>query len=347
MCLHRFICVTLTTTIMSTRLLLLTIAAIFCCELSYSQQTIELDEIIVTNNRDLTRKERKERDKTIFRIFKERLEKDFKQLDGTTFQVDSKLNITQEGASKINNHTKAKYVEYYNINGTKKDTIAIHYNHVDYYIDNQLKEEFGQMSKERADQKSHPDYIDRGREVLDDNFYAQLNSERSAKSNFENINRGVWWYNRDARESLSYLTEDMKKWKIEEGIDNITLTHIDNTNVLGMVKIENHTTFIVNRRDYSLQKMKNRIYVQVSIPIGYKLPKDMVPLLNIIYQGDEELKKFRLRHLRISGTSSTDYKSSLAGHYPSLRVGEMSFWMQDNKKHVIRGEMQGTLNVWQ
>lgn len=139
---------------------------------------------------------------------------------------------------------------------------------------------------------------------------------------------------------------DLKNWSVTNESDGETvLTYRQHKNYVGIFKYNFEHHLILDSKTLSVRRFSETGYVEVNIPFGKKLDSNQLQLLNLLNMGNEEISKFRLRHLKSKMTMNTIYQRRDNKLYVLEKNLRMDAQIQGTKKKEIPLKLNATQRV--
>ena len=311
-------------------------------EVALTESSIVLDDVIV--RKKLSRKQRKARNISLLERFKKQVEKDF-ELRNRTYKAFSEIEAERDGEIVFSNNLIAECKEMVGARVNKSDSTAYTYTDIKNYIDNGIESGIQQMSHKFVDNKVVSKKRRDNKMMLDSTFYNSFLDDSVMRQQTLYIHEASLRTNRNLKFVIKKQIEDPKEWEIVEGVEQTILRHRQKFGVLGIIKYLTVTDYIVDSHTYSIHRIFQELSAEVNIPFGYKIPQDVVMLLNVISSTDKEMTKYRVRHVHIDTTFDTIYDMLEACKYPTKKIAHLNISLTDTKERNIKIEAKGAVKV--
>lgn len=118
------------------------------------------------------------------------------------------------------------------------------------------------------------------------------------------------WAAGNIKYDLEQSANDLKHWTVTNENDGETvLTHtVKESKYLGIYKMTFTRHYILDSETLSVRRFSEQLEVWVNIPIGIKLKKEHLQMLNLLNMGEKEIEKFRLRKVHAIINMNTIYQ---------------------------------------
>ena len=316
-----------------------------CNKIALVENSIILDDITVIARKKLSRKEQKKWKLSIIEKFKEQIKRDF-TFEDRAYKVVSDVEVIRDSKRVLYNKLIGEYIELIGVLPDNKDSIALNYTDIENYIDRDIESGLEEMSDRFGKNNVVSKKRRENKRMLDSAFYKDILNDTLVAKEMVDAHKLFWSMNRDIRERIEEIDEiDTDDWEIVESGDNTILRYRYKRGVLGIVKIAMVTDFIVDPYSYSLERIVEKVSVELNIPFGYRLPPDALMLLNIINAKGNDMEKYRVRHLYVDANLNTIYKRIDESKYVDERSCDLDISVIDTKKRAVKAESKVLVKV--
>lgn len=271
--------------------------------------------------------------------FKKQLEKDFPKVN-RNYSVVSGINVTKDSKVLMSNEIIGNIYEYPQAGRGGTDSLRITKESIKDFTDGSLVEGLKQyVEKAKADSAAAVDLSRkkakevRARSNLGSSIGGLMKDSEMEKRS-KQLHRILWQSNITAL--LKEMDSNLKNWEITYTNDHSILTYREKKGLLGIAKYERVVHFILDSDTYSVERLSENLVAELNIPFGYKLRPEQLDLLNIVNIGENQIEKYRLRHINVDMKRNVIYRDSADGKVADEKNMNAGFSIEDSKERTIQ-----------
>ncbi len=112
------------------------------------------------------------------------------------------------------------------------------------------------------------------------------------------------------RYDFEQAMNDFRHWTVSnESEEETVLTHTEKVSkYLGCFQLTFQRHYILDSKTYAVLRFAEHADVKITIPFGIKLNEDQLQVLNLINMGEQQIKKFRLKNVKVQTDYNTIYQ---------------------------------------
>lgn len=313
-------------------------------EIILIESSVILEDVNVAMQKKLSRKELKNHKISILEQFKKQLSKDF-VVEDKTYNVSSMIELFSNTEKLLLHKIIGEYKEIIGGRLDKTDSISLTCTDIEFYMNNDMKLDIKEMSDIFINNDVVSKKRKKNKQILDSTFYTTLLNDSVTIKQMLITHNNTWSSSRSVEENILLLNYNPNKWEIIEESKQTVLRYKDKIGVLGILKHSMIIDFIVDPISYSLERSYGKTYAELNIPFGYKLPSDVLMLLNVINDSSGQMEKYRMRHLHINGTNNIIYKKIDDRKYVDEIDYNFAMSLIDTKKRNVKGKFKLAIKV--